>query len=137
MNNDFEPLIVAYCCQYCAYAAGDLAGNLRLQYPPNIKPLLVPCSGKVSELNILHAFEDGIDGVYVAGCRPGDCHFQTGNYQAARRVRYVKELLNHIGLGDERVEIYNLSSAEAQRFVEIANEMTECIRKAGPNPLRR
>lgn len=135
-DEDFEPKIVAYCCQYCAYAAADLAGNLRLQYPPNVRVILVPCSGRVSELNMLSAFEDGVDGVYVAGCRPGDCHFQTGNLNAARRVRYTKTLLDQIGLDGERLKMVNLSSAEAQRFAALAVEITECIRRMGPSPLR-
>jgi F420-non-reducing hydrogenase iron-sulfur subunit len=133
----FEPKIVAYCCQYCAYAAGDLAGNLRLQYAPNIRVILVPCSGRVSEVNLLQAFEEGVDGVYVAGCRPGECHYIEGNLRAALRVRFVKQLLDQIGVGGERLEMFNLSSAEAQRFVEIANEMTTRIQRAGPSPLRR
>lgn len=131
----FEPKIVAYCCQYCAYAAGDLAGNLRLQYAPNVRVILVPCSGRVSELNLLQAFEEGVDGVYVAGCLPGECHFLEGNLYAALRVHFVKQLLDQIGLGSERLEMYNLSSTEAQRFVEIANEMTIRIQQAGPSPL--
>jgi coenzyme F420-reducing hydrogenase delta subunit len=133
----FEPKIAAYCCQYCAYAAADLAGNLRLQYPPNVRIILLPCTGRVDALNILRAFEEGADGVYVAGCRPGECHFLAGNLNAARRVRYAKGLLDQIGMGGDRVEMYNLSSAEAQRFAEIAVEMTERIRRLGPNPLRR
>lgn len=133
----FEPKIIAYCCQHCAYAAGDLAGNLRLQYAPNVRVILVPCSGQVSELNLLDAFEEGVDGVYVAGCRPGECHFLQGNLQAALRVHFVKQLLDQIGLGSERMEMYNLSSAEAQRFAEIANEMTIRIQRAGPSPLHR
>lgn len=137
LNAVFKPRIVAYCCQYCAYAAADLAGNLRLQYAPSIKVVFVPCSGRVSELNILQAFEDGVDGVIVAGCRIGDCHFNTGNLQARRRVRYAKKLLDQIGLQDERIEMYHLSSAEAERFVLIANEMTACIHQLGPSPLRR
>lgn len=131
----FVPRIVAYCCQYCAYAAADLAGTLRLQYPPDVRIVLVPCSGRVSEIILLQAFEDGLDGVFVAGCRPGDCHFIKGNYEAARRVRFVKTLLDEIGMGGDRLEMYNLSSSEAQRFVEIAAEMTERIILLGPNPI--
>ncbi len=133
----FEPKIIAYCCQYCAYAAADLAGNLRLQYAPNVRVILVPCSGRVSELNILEAFEYGADGVYVAGCRPGDCHFLEGNLNAARRVQHLKSLLDQIGLGSERLKMYHLSSAEAQRFAQIALEMTGRISLLGPNPLPR
>lgn len=131
----FEPQIVAFCCRYCAYAAADLAGILRLQYPPNVKTVLIPCSGRVDVLEILHLFEKGADGVMVAGCRVGECHFLRGNLVAAERVKQLKVLLDKIGLGGERVEMVHLSSAEGRRFAQITNEMTERVRKVGPNPL--
>ncbi|GFP28744.1 hydrogenase iron-sulfur subunit, partial [Candidatus Hakubella thermalkaliphila] len=135
ITEDFEPQIVAFCCRYCAYAAADLAGSSRIQYPPNVKIVLLPCSGKVDELYLLKAFEAGADGVYVAGCLEGTCHFLTGNLRAKKRVQYVKSLLDEVGIGGERLEMYNLSSAEGQRFAEIAREMTERIRALGPSPL--
>lgn len=137
ITEDFEPQIVAFCCRYCAYAAADLAGSSRIQYPPNIKIVLLPCSGKVDELYLLKAFEAGADGVYVAGCLEGTCHFLTGNLRAKKRVQYVKSLLDEVGIGGERLEMYNLSSAEGQRFAEIAREMTERIRALGPSPLNQ
>ena len=88
---NFEPVIVAFCCHYCAYTAADMAGSQRLSYPPNVKIIRVPCSGKVDALHIVKAFEKGADGVYVAGCLEGDCHFKNGNSRAARRVEYVKK----------------------------------------------
>lgn len=133
---DFEPKIVAFCCYYCAYSAADLAGSLRLQYPPNIRIIEVPCSGKVDPLILLKAFEEGADGVYVAGCLEGDCHFLKGNYRAKRRVKAVKKILDDIGLGGERLEMFNLSAAMGPRFAEIATEMTERIRQIGPSPIR-
>ncbi len=136
MNHGFVPEIVAFCCQHCAYAAADLAGNLRLQYPPYVKIVLMPCTGRVDVLHVLRAFEDGADGVYVAGCRAGECHYVKGNLYAAQRVRYIKKLLDQIGLGGERVEMYNLSAAEAQRFAEIATEMSTRIYSLGPSPVR-
>jgi len=135
MNARFEPKIVAFCCRYCAYAAADLAGGLRIQYPPNVRIIEVPCTGRVDVVEILHAFERGADGVMVAGCLEGDCHFVEGNLNARRRVQYTARLLEQIGLGGERVAMVNLSSAMGARFAELVTEMTERIRKLGPNPL--
>ncbi|MGD9976204.1 MAG: hydrogenase iron-sulfur subunit, partial [Desulfatirhabdiaceae bacterium] len=86
MTTDFEPVIIAFCCHYCAYTAADMAGSQRISYPPNVQIIRVPCSGKVDIIHILKAFENGADGVYVAGCLSGDCHFKTGNIKAARHV---------------------------------------------------
>ena len=101
----FEPVIVAFCCHYCAYTAADMAGSQRLCYPANVKIIRVPCSGKVDAIHIVKAFEKGADGVYVAGCLEGDCHFKTGNIRAARRVAQVQKLLDEIGIGGERLEM--------------------------------
>ncbi len=131
----FEPVIVAFCCHYCAYTAADMAGSQRLRYPPNVKIIRVPCSGKVDAIHILKAFEKGADGVYVAGCLDGDCHFKNGNVRAARRVVYVQRLLDQIGIGGERVGMVNLSAGMGERFAEIARQFTEKIRKLGPNPV--
>ncbi|MBN1841644.1 MAG: hydrogenase iron-sulfur subunit [Deltaproteobacteria bacterium] len=133
----FEPKIIAFCCQYCAYAAADLAGSMRLRYAPNIRIILVPCSGTIDVIHILRAIEDGADGVLVAGCLEGGCHFIEGNFKAKRRVRMAKDLVGRLGIEEERVEMFNLSSAEGPRFAEIANEMTERIKALGPSPLRR
>ena len=132
-----EPVILAFCCHYCAYAAADLAGSLRLSYPPNVRVLRVPCSGKVEINQILRAFEWGVDGVIVAGCLEGGCHFLEGNLRARKRVERARQLLDEIGLGCERLEMFNLSSAEGPRFAEIARDMTERLRRLGPSPLRR
>jgi len=108
---------------------------MRLQYPPNIRILRVPCTGKVDILHILHAFEKGVDGVYLVGCIEGDCHFTSGNLRARKRVEQARVILETVGTGGERVQMYNLSSGEAPRFAQIAEEMTERIRKLGPNPI--
>jgi len=134
---EFVPKIIAFCCQYCAYAAADLAGSMRLRYAPNIRIVLVPCSGTIDVIHILRAIEDGADGVLVAGCLEGGCHFIEGNFKARNRVQFVKNLLDKIGIEAERIEMFNLSSAEGPRFAEIANEMTEKIKALGPSPLRR
>jgi len=134
---EFEPKIIAFCCQYCAYAAADLAGSMRLRYAPNVRIVLVPCSGTIDVIHILRAIEVGADGVLVAGCLEGGCHFIKGNFKARNRVQFVKNLLDKIGIEAERIEMFNLSSAEGPRFAEIANEMTEKIKALGPSPLRR
>ena len=129
--------VVAFCCFYCAYAAADLAGVMRLSYPPNVKVVLLPCTGVVDPLYILRAFEAGADGVFVAGCLEGQCHYQVGNLQAKSRVRYLKKLLDEAGIGGERLEMLNLSSAQGPRFAEAAREMTERITALGPSPVKR
>jgi len=126
-----EPVIVAFCCMYCAYAAADAAGSMRLTYPPNVHVILVPCSGRVDEIFILQAFENGADGVYVAGCEEGSCHFVSGNFRAKKRVGAVKKILSEIGLESERVEMFNISASQGGLFAKVAREMTERIRSLG------
>jgi len=109
---------------------------MRLDYPASVKVVRVPCTGKVDLLHILAAFENGADGVYVAGCLEGECHFLTGNLRAKKRVMYAKGLLEEVGISGERVAMYNLSAAEGARFAGIAREMTDRIRALGPSPIR-
>ncbi len=130
--NNFEPKITAFCCTFCAFSAADLAGSMRLQYPPNVRIVKLPCTGKVDVLYILKAFEDGADGVFVAGCLEGECHYLEGNFRARKRVEYAKMLLEEVGIEGERVEMYNLSSAMGARFAEIVEEMTAKIKELGP-----
>jgi F420-non-reducing hydrogenase iron-sulfur subunit len=136
-EDTFEPEIVAFCCHYCAYAAADLAGIMRLQYPPNIKLIKMPCSGTIDVLHILKAFELGADGIFVAGCLKGGCHFIEGNIRAEGRIKRTKDIIDQIGLGRDRLEMYFMSSAEGPRFAEVAREMTEKIKKLGPSPIKR
>jgi F420-non-reducing hydrogenase iron-sulfur subunit len=110
---------------------------MRLSYPTNVKVLRVPCTGRVDVIHILKALENGADGVYLAGCLEGECHYLVGNLRAKRRVGYAKQLLDECGIGADRVSMYNLSSAQGQRFAEIAREMTEKIRQLGPNPVKK
>lgn len=135
-QNDSEPLILAFCCHYCAYAAADLAGSMRLQYPSNVRVLRLPCTGKIEVNYILAAFERGVDGVIVAGCLEGGCHFLEGNLRARKRVERAKQILAEIGLQPERLEMYNLSSAEGTRFAEIVTEMNRRLVQLGRSPLR-
>ena len=109
---------------------------MRLSYPTSIKIIRVPCTGKVDVIHILRAFEKGADGVYVVGCMEGDCHFNKGNFRARKRVEQAQKLLEDVGIGGERVKMYNLSSSEAPLFVEYAKEMSEKILELGPNPIK-
>lgn len=131
----FEPTIVAFCCHYCAYTAADMAGTMRLSYPTNVKIVRVPCSGKVDTIHMMKALEKGADGALVAGCLEGDCHFKNGNTKAAKRVTFVKKLLEELGIEPERLEMVTMSAGMGTRFAQIANEFTEEIRKLGPNPV--
>jgi coenzyme F420-reducing hydrogenase delta subunit len=137
VDPDFEPEIIVFACHYCAYAAADLAGSMRLQYPSTIRMVKLPCTGKLEVIHLLRALEAGADGVYAAGCLEGECHYLKGNLWARKRVDYVKTLLPEVGLEPERVEMYNMSSAMGARFAEVATEFTERIKQLGPNPLRR
>ncbi|ABK18805.1 methyl-viologen-reducing hydrogenase, delta subunit [Syntrophobacter fumaroxidans MPOB] len=110
---------------------------MRLSYPSNIRIVKVPCTGSVAPIHLLRTLEKGADGVFVAGCLEGDCHYQAGNLRARKRVDYVQEILKSIGIEPERVVMYNLSAGEGPRFAEIAVEMTEKIRQLGPNPIKR
>ena len=132
----YEPKILALCCHYCAYAAADLAGSMRVQYPPNVRVLRLPCTGKVDIAYILRAFEAGVDGVIVAGCLEGGCHYQEGNLRARSRVGLAKQVLEEAGFEPERLEMFNLSSAMGQTFADIVETMTKRITELGPNPLR-
>ena len=132
-----EPRILALCCHYCAYAAADLAGSMRIQYPPNVRILRLPCTGKVDIGYIMRAFEQGVDGVIVAGCLEGGCHFQEGNLRAKKRVALARQVLQEAGFEPDRLEMFNLSSAQGQTFAEIVDLMTKRLRELGPSPLRQ
>ena len=109
---------------------------MRLSYPTNIKIVKLPCTGKIDVIYLLKAFQSGADGVYVAGCMEGDCHYLTGNLRARKRVEYTQKILDEVGIGGERLAMYNMSAAQATRFVEVANEMNERIKELGPNPIK-
>jgi coenzyme F420-reducing hydrogenase delta subunit len=133
---EFEPDIIAYCCEYCGYAAADLAGSMRLSYPANIKIVKVPCTGRFDIIHALKAFGAGADGVFVIGCLGGNCHFEVGNLRARRRVEYLRHLLDECGIGGDRAGMYNMSSAMGRQFAEAAREITEKVRALGPNPVK-
>ncbi len=109
---------------------------MRLSYPTHIKIIKLPCTGKIDVVYLLKTFLSGADGVYVAGCMEGDCHYLTGNLRARKRVEYAKKILDEVGIGGERLEMYNMSAAQGPRFVEVANEMNEKIKNLGPSPIK-
>jgi coenzyme F420-reducing hydrogenase delta subunit len=128
----FEPKIVAFLCNWCSYAGADLAGIGRYQYPPNIRVIRVPCSGRVDPLYILKALQNGADGVLVSGCHPGDCHYIEGNYFARRKFIILKNLLEFLGFEEGRVQFSWVSAAEGERFSQVIKEVTESVRSLGP-----
>src|SRR3989337_478905 len=135
-NENFEPEIIVFACHYCAYAAADLAGSMRLQYPTNIRMIKLPCTGKLEVIHVLKALEAGADGVYAAGCLEGQCHYLEGNLWARKRIAHVKTLLEEVGVDPQRVQMFNMSSAMGPEFAQTAREFTERIRRLGPNPVR-
>jgi F420-non-reducing hydrogenase iron-sulfur subunit len=138
MTEEFEPKIVAFLCKWCSSAGSDFAGVSRMQYPSNVVPITVMCSGSVSPLYIMSAFKKGADGVLVSGCHPGDCHYIKGNYYARRRIALVKELLNYIGLEPERFQMSWVSAAEGTKYTKIIKDFVNTLKPLGPqNKLRR
>jgi coenzyme F420-reducing hydrogenase delta subunit len=137
MSEEFEPKIIAFCCQYCAYSAADMAGSMRLQYPSNVEIVLIPCTGRFDVILALKAFESGADGVYVAGCLEGNCHFLDGNIRAKKRVAYLQNEVKAVGLEPERLAMYNLSASQGPRFAEIVNEFSGTIIGLGPSPMKK
>ncbi len=135
-NHTFEPEITAFMCIYCADMSADTAGALHVQYPANVKLVKMPCTGKTDVKYILDAFEHGADGVYVVGCPIGNCHHVRGNERARKRIERAKKLLDEIGIGGQRLDIFFVSGGMGETFARCAHEMTERIRALGPNPLR-
>jgi coenzyme F420-reducing hydrogenase delta subunit len=133
----FEPEITAFMCIYCGYMAADTASALRIEYPANVKLIKLPCTGKTDSRYLLKAFEDGADGVYVVACPKGNCHHVRGNERGELRVQHTKKMLDDIGLGGERLNMYFMSGGQGKSFAEAAQEMTERIRDLGPNPLKK
>ena len=134
MDTPFEPKILAFLCNWCSYAGADLAGVSRFQYPPNVRAIRVMCSGTVSPHHVIRAFQKGADGVLVAGCHIGDCHYIKGNYMTLKRMRFVEGLIAFSGYQPERLRLEWISSAEGVKFAEVIREFTEQIRALGPAP---
>jgi len=135
-NEEFEPVLIGYFCNWCTATAADLAGTSRLQYPANIRPIRVMCSGTVDAVYVLRALLSGADGVIIGGCPPGNCHYISGNFKARRRLAVLKTILATLGLDEERVWVRWISAAEGNRFAETMCEFTSEIKKKGPNPFQ-
>lgn len=131
-SDQWEPKIIAFLCNWCSYAGADLAGTSRIQYPPTIRIIRVPCSGRIDPLFILASLQKGADGVLVSGCHPGECHYLSGNYSARRKFALLKGLLEHMGLEEARVQFSWVSASEGVRFAKVVEEVTARIRALGP-----
>ncbi len=134
---NWEPALVAFLCNWCSYAGADLAGSSRLSYPANVRVVRVPCSGRVNPMFVMHCFKRGFDGVLIAGCHPGDCHYAKGNYYARRRIPLAKDFLGFLGIEPERIKFDWVSAAESGRFVTVVRELTDAVKKLGPFASRR
>ena len=133
--DNFEPKIVAFCCNWCSYAGADLAGTSRIQCPPAIRIIRVMCSGRVSPFFIIKALTVGADGVLILGCHPGDCHYLEGNYKTLRRIPLLKKMLKQLGIEEERVRLEWVSASEGAKFAEVTSDFTQAIKKLGPSSL--
>lgn len=133
--DNFEPKIVAFCCNWCSYAGADLAGTSRIQYSPNIRVIRVMCSGRVNPLFVIKALSIGADGVLILGCHPGDCHYIEGNYKTMRRIPLLKKMMKQLGIEEERVRLEWVSASEGAKFAEVTNNFTQTIRDLGPSSL--
>ncbi|MEA2071516.1 MAG: hydrogenase iron-sulfur subunit [Asgard group archaeon] len=131
-----EPKIIAFLCKWCSGNAANLAGTSRLTYPENIIPIEVPCSGRITPSYIFDAFANGADGVVVAGCHLGECHYVTGNYKTLKRMTLVKELAAQLGIEDERIRLEWISASEAKKFVKVMSEFIEQLKHLPPLSLQ-
>ncbi len=132
-EEEFEPIIITFCCNWCSYAGADLAGVSRQQYPPNLRIIRVMCSGMVHPNLVIDALTKGADGVIICGCHHGDCHYLEGNLKAENRKEAIELLLEDFGLEPERFRLEWVSASEGSRFAELASEMTETVRTLGPS----
>ena len=130
--NEFEPKIVCFLCKWCTYAGADLAGTSRMKYPPNGVVIKTLCSSRIDPQHVLLSFKKGSDGVFIGGCHPGDCHYQTGNYKTRRRVILLKKNLEQMGINSDRLRLEWISASEGRKFANTMTEFTEKIRSLGP-----
>ena len=132
-NEPWEPKIIAFLCNWCSYAGADLAGIGRIQYPPNIRIVRVPCSGRINPFYLIKSLQNGWDGVLVSGCHPGDCHYISGNLSARRRFAVLKDLLEFVGIEKGRLNFTWVSAAEGERFAKIVTKVINIVKELGPN----
>jgi F420-non-reducing hydrogenase iron-sulfur subunit len=135
-KENFEPLIVTFCCNWCSYAGADLAGTSRFEYPPNARIIRVMCSGRIDPTFVLSAFKWGADGVLITGCHPGDCHYVKGNFMMERRFDFLKQALSLLGIEPERLRLEWISAGEGEKFAALIRDATKKIKELGPSPLR-
>ncbi len=136
MQDEFEPLIVSFCCNWCSYTGADLAGVSRLQYPPNIRIIRVMCSSMVHPNLVIDALTKGADGVLICGCHIGDCHYEDGNEKTAKRADAITIMLEDFGLEEERFRLEWVSASEGPKFAKVVTEFTEQVKKLGPSPYK-
>jgi F420-non-reducing hydrogenase iron-sulfur subunit len=136
-TKEWEPRILAILCRWCSYAGADLTGSSRISYPPNVRILRVPCSGRVNPLFILKTLRAGMDGVLVSGCHPGDCHYTAGNYNARRKFSVLSRLLEYVGIDPRRVQFSWVSASEGDKFARVVGEVVAGVKALGPNELFR
>ena len=129
---EFEPKIIAFVCNWCTYCGADLAGTSRMKYPPNVRMIKVPCTGRIDVMFLIRAFDRGADAVWVSGCHPGDCHYTSGNYYARRRWTIFRECLEFVGIDPKRVHFSWVSAAEGKKFVDTIRNINEEVKKLGP-----
>jgi len=132
---EWEPRLLGLLCKWCSYAGADLAGTSRKKYPANIRIIKVPCSGRIDPLFILKALHLGFDGVLVSGCHPGDCHYQTGNYRARRRIALTKRFLEDMGIDRRRLQASWVSASEGVKFADVVSQVVKELKEIGPNKL--
>jgi F420-non-reducing hydrogenase iron-sulfur subunit len=135
-EQEFEPLIIGFLCNWCSYAGADLAGTSRIQYPPNIRIIRVMCSGMVHPNLVINALTKGADGVLMCGCHPGDCHYLEGNLRAEARGEAIDLMLEDFGLEPERFRLEWVSASEGDKFARVVQEMTDALRQLGPSPYK-
>jgi F420-non-reducing hydrogenase iron-sulfur subunit len=133
---EWTPRILGLACNWCTYAGADLAGTSRMKYPENIRIIRIMCTGRIDPTFLLQAIFRGVDGILIGGCHPGDCHYQSGNHKARRRVLLTQELLKQFGIRPERIELQWISASESRKFAAVVQEFTEKIRTLGPNPIK-
>ncbi len=130
-DKEFMPKILAFLCNWCSYAGADLAGTSRLKYPPSILPIRVMCSSRIDPLFIIKAYLGGADGVLIAGCHPGDCHYDKGNYYTRRRFALLKKIFEELDMEPDRLMLSWISASEGPKYARVATEFTEKVRKSG------
>ena len=135
-SEEWQPKIVMFCCNWCSYGGADSAGMGRFQQPPTVRVIRVMCSGRMDPIFILNAFLEGADGVIFSGCHSGDCHYVNGNYKATVKYKFLKAMVNELGLEDERLVLDWISASEGERYAEVVTKFTEQIKKVGPSPLK-